>query len=191
VARHALFALGAAVALWLLVPTRSNLNPSRPTLIAITLALTLVSGLALQQALRRESKRLSLVSLTAIVAAAAVILLLAGSLRFGQMAGCGLSALVGVTAASICIRRESPLASLGLPTSLFLVAAMMIGQVNSFSNVPAICYALIAVAPVTLRLSPANGPNEFRAARRWAAIVAPLLVCLVAVGLAAWAELPE
>lgn len=182
-----LWALAAVAAAWWLVPDRNALQPSRPVLIALVLGLMSLDTWAIGWAVGRERDGPSIVALAGLLVATAALLFLSGSLRFAQIAGCGLGALVGVELAG-AMRPSVPLGSLAAPVALFLVASLMIAQVNSFSDVPAICYLLLALAPAALPLRRFVADRSSGPLARRAAAAIPLVLAVIAIAVAAWSE---
>jgi hypothetical protein len=106
-----------------------------------------------------------------------VVLGLAGSLRFAQMAGCGAAALGGMAAASWIVRAARPLVSgVALPAALLVTGAMLIGRTNSFSDVPLVSYLLIPLATAALWLAATPSAVAARGWRRGARLVVPVVV---------------
>lgn len=120
-------------------------------------------------------------------AAAATVLIYAASARFCDLAVLFSATLAGVSLVAI-LRRLDVTALFGGP-AVFLPALMLAGMTNTFSEVPAASFILVALAPCalwSLHLPPL---------RHWsgralgaAAVVAVLIPCAVAVALALRAE---
>ena len=119
--------------------------------------------------------------------AAATVLIHAHSARFCDLAVLQTATLAGI--GLIAALRRLDVAALFASPAVFFPALMLGGTANTFSEVPAVSFILVALAPCalwTLRLPPM---------RRWsgralaiAAIVAVLVPCAVAVALAMRAE---
>src|SRR5690606_22524823 len=113
------------------------------------------------------------------------ILAAAGSLRFAQIAGCGAAALAGMALVAYFNRAKRTADGIALPFAVFAAGMMLIGRVNSFSDVPLISYLLPPVAPLALWLTMAVPTARTAATRRWLLLSIPIVLCLLAVGLAA------
>jgi hypothetical protein len=174
--RMILMAVATVVATWLLVPTSGNL-PARALLTAEWAAIAVLSSAVLDFALRRINAAVALLLLSAVLTCGAVVLGLAGSLRFAQMAGCGAAALGGMAAASWIVRAARPLVSgVALPAALLVTGAMLIGRTNSFSDVPLVSYLLIPLATAALWLAATPSAVAARGWRRGARLVVPVVV---------------
>jgi len=187
-ARLGLTVFIAALSGWLLVPAWEHLEPSRTIHLAAFGAAVLFSATALQPLTIRVPPVWVMASLTGSLAAGAVILALAGSLRFAQMAGCGVAALLGMIAAARLDKGRISTDALVLPYTLLVTALMMIGRVNSFSDVPLVSYLLVTFAPLSLWLA-TNDRIAATGVRRCFILSLPLVLCGVAVGFALAGEL--
>ena len=178
----------AAVSGWLLVPTWEHLDPSRNTHLMVFVAAFVLVVAALQPLTTRVPGLWLLANLIGVLAAGAAVLGLSGSLRFAQIAGCGVAALTGLTIAARFLGGRICSEGLVLPFALLVTGLMLIGRVNSFSDVPLMSYVLPPLAPLSLWLATSD-----RVAgtgwRRWLVLMLPLVVCGTAVGLAAANEL--
>ncbi len=119
--------------------------------------------------------------------AAATVLIHAHSARFCDLAILQTSTLCGIGVIAAMWRLDS--ATLFVGSAIFFPALLLGGAVNTFSEVPTASFILVALAPCALwvlRLAPM---------RRWSgrtlatsALVAVLIPCAIAVGLALRAE---
>jgi hypothetical protein len=186
-ARVGLTIVVAAVSGWLLVPTWEHLEPSRIVHLAVLTTAVVLVATALQPLTTRIPSPWLLVNLTGVLAAGAAVLGLSGNLRFGQIAGCGVAALTGLTIAARFSKGRINADGLVLPFTLLVTALMLIGRVHSFSEVPLVSYLLPPVAPLSLWLA-TNDRIARAGVRRWLVLLLPLVVCGVAVGVAVASE---
>lgn len=177
----------AAVSGWLLVPAWEHLEPSRIVHLMVFAADVVIVATALQPLTTRIPPLWLTANLTGVLAAGAAILVLSGNLRFSQMAGCGAAALLGIMIAAKLGKNRVKTDGLVLPFTLLATGLMLIGRVNSFSDVPLISYVLVPVAPLSLWLA-SNDHIAGTGVRRWFALSLPLVVCGVAVGMAVVSE---
>lgn len=154
-ARAALILISSAAFAFFLVPTWQDLEPTRSVLIvgwSLTVAGVTLSAESLAQTLftSKRSHQVLLVALLISSLAGAVVLLLADNLRFSQMAMALAAAIVGLLIAnsiqSIPPQAESTL----FPAVTAISGLLLIGRVNSFSDVPWISYVLVVIAPLGL-----------------------------------------
>ncbi len=140
----------ATVAGWLLVPTWEDLAPSRPVhVIAVVVCMTALAAL-LEPLARRMPGPLLPVILWLTMTAAAVVLALSGSLRFAQIGVAAAAACFGIMLVACSRRDTNSIAGIGLPFAVIIVGLLLIGRVNSFSNVPMAAYLLVPAAPLLL-----------------------------------------
>jgi len=143
--------LAIALALaWLLTPTWEDLHPSRSIQITVWAVYVTIVALLLEPLAARIEGWLLPAILTVTCMSAAAILVLGGSLRFAEIAGCGAGALLGVTMIGTWRRDVPLLVGAALPCAVFMAGALFIGRVNSFSDVPLVSYMLIPLAPLCL-----------------------------------------
>jgi len=188
VERTLLYALVTGGAVWVLVPTWPDLQPARPAQIILwTACLVMLASLfeLLVDRLRGASVPLLL---ALIMACGAIVLALSGSLRFAQILGAGSGALAGITIVQ-WFRAATGLEGLSLTYAMLLGGALLIGRVNSFSDVPLASYLLVMAAPLAL------GVVAVRPCSQWSGVKgllvrfgAPLAVCATAALLAVIAE---
>jgi hypothetical protein len=119
-----------------------------------------------------------------VALAAAVVLILSGSMKFGQLA----LALAGAAAGCAIVVRGSTQQSSSvapLPFATLLVGLLATGYLYSYSDVPAASYLLVAVAPLaTCVASFAPGSRFNRRRRQLAELIAVAAILGLAVGLA-------
>ena len=153
VERALVYIVLGSIASWFLVPTWDTLEPSRITHLTLFTAMIVLLSLCLQLLEKRIEGPLIPTVLWMTMSAACVVLICSGSLRFTQIALAGASAIFGV--ALVCFVTKSENCTKGI-TPLFavmLVGILHIGYVNSFSEIPAVSYFLVAIAPLLLWLA--------------------------------------
>jgi len=138
---------------WLLVPTWDDLVPSRITYIIIFVAYVAVLASLLEPLSKRVSGRLFGVVLWGTMTGAAIVLAASGSLRFSQIALAGAGALFGCVVVAFLNKDSNPLQGVALLFSTLVVGSLMIGRVNSFSEVSLVSYMLVPLAPLFLWFS--------------------------------------
>ena len=175
---YALLALGVG---WMLVPTWEDLEPAR-WIHQACFVLYVVGWMAVMEPLgRRSAGPLLPAVLTATLTAAAVILALAGSLRFAQIALAGAASLFGIFLVSCWDRQPGRLSGIGLVFSILVIGSLLVGRVNSFSDVPLVSYALVPLAPLGLWLTEAKPLARFPS---WQRSLAGGVVALAILGTA-------
>ena len=146
--RALLFGSIAVIGGLVLAPTWDNVTPSRPTQFGIWVGAVMVVSLTCHELARRGGA----VFVTCMMFSAgsgAVVLVLSGNMRLAQELGAGASALAGLVAALYFTSGGSKSLGISLPAAVFILGCLWTGQVNSFSDVPLICYLLPAAAPLT------------------------------------------
>ncbi len=187
--RIAIAAAVAGFAAWLLVPGWEHLEPSAATHRIAWLVLVIPVLLALESSTQKFPGWLVAAVLGMTMVAAAIVLLLSGSLLFCQIAGCGAGALVGMGLLTACKLHDQTFEGLALPFTILLAGILLIGRVESFSDVPLISYLLLPVAPLMLCFfvtGPLSRLSGFKAVALKLSL--PALVCAVAVIAAVVAE---
>jgi hypothetical protein len=185
VLRSALLLVAAVAASWMLVPDWEHLEPSRllHRFVLIVGIVAVSAGLA--PLARRMPAAKLLLLLAVVLVSESVILALGGSLRFAQITGCGAAALAGMSLAAFFDRTGRTADGIALPFALLAAGMMLIGHVNSFSDVPHISYLFPPLAPLAL-WPLATGPGARASGpRRWVLVSLPVLICLGAVARAA------
>lgn len=189
VERILIYAAAIWIAAWFVVPTYADLEPSR-TIHLIVWPLYL---LAIVVPLDLLSRRMTGPLLPAIVsislAASMVVIFLSGNAKFTQILGIGFAAMLGVTCSSFLSKEKPALLGAALPITMLSAGYLLVAQVQSFSDVPLICYALPPTAPILLWIGQSKSlverPGLSGAMLR---LLAPAIVCLIAVGIAIWVE---
>jgi hypothetical protein len=170
------------ISAWLLVPDWDHLQPSRTIHMAIwSTALILLTASTAPLTTRITDISLPLV-LTMVMSTAAVVLLLSESLRFCQVLLAATGPLAGMTLAAKWRRPSPQFHGIAFSFQLLLCGELLIGYVNSFSDVPLLCYALIPIAPLGLWPS-LHGPLS--RLQGWKAILGrlslPATICLLTI----------
>jgi hypothetical protein len=190
VERLLLYLLVAVVAAWFLVPTWEDLDPSRTIHCVVFVAYVVVLASLLEPLAIRLLGPLLPIVFWATMTTAAVVLALSGSLRFAQIALAGAGSLFGVLLVA-CFRRETNhVTGLALLFSVMAVGLMLVGRVNSFSEVPLASYLLVPAAPLSLWLG-VTGPltQMTRGKRMVVSLILPFALLGGALLLAAMAEM--
>jgi hypothetical protein len=122
----------------------------------------------------------------------AIILALSGSLRFTQVLGAGAGALCGITQVVWLSSRDRSLAGISLSYTVLLAGMLIVGRVNSFSEVPLMSYVLLPFAPLSFWITSIGPLSRLQGTKRvLVQIGLALAVCAAAVLLAALAELKQ
>ena len=165
----------------MLVPTWEDLEPAR-WIQLFCFALYVVGWVAIMQPVERRSAGPLLPAVLSVtLAAAAVILALAGSLRFAQIALAGAASLLGIFLVSCRDRQPGRLSGIGLVFSILVIGSLLVGRVNSFSDVPLVSYLLVPLAPLGLWLTEAKPLARFPS---WQRALAGGVVALAILGAA-------
>ena len=186
--RVLLFAGVAVLAMWRLVPDWDDLSPPQPMQIALWGAIVVVCALALEPLAAKSSGPLLPAQLTVMMLCAAIVLALSGSLRFAQIAGAGMGTTAGMTLVAWRDKSRS-LSGAALPYAVLLGGMMLIGRVNSFSNVPLASYLMIPLAATTLWVSVMGPLSKGMGLRLCMAQAIPVFVSAAAVVIAVIAEM--
>ena len=174
----AIVVLVATAAAWLLVP---QWQESR---LAWTIALA-CAATVVWIALFTLAKRTSVVSLSLVVliaaSAAALVLERAATARFAQLAG--VLAASGGGCLVVASLRSAPKMGPGLAGggAVLLVGLMFTGHFNHFSDIPAVCFFLVATAPLMAWMGQL-GPIRRR--KSWQRLVFEAVAVLVPAGIA-------
>ena len=188
--RVLVYGLIAAIAGWALVPTWEDLKPPRETHLVFWGVWVVLFAAVLEPLSRRLSgSLLGLVFLITMVCGAGV-LVFGGSLRFGQIAGAGAGALAGLSIACRFTREARSLKGLAIGFLLLLSGMLLVGRVNSFSNVPLGSYLLVHFAPASLWVLALGPLSRWEGIKRnIIAVILPTAICVAALALAAWGDL--
>lgn len=190
--RSLLYVLLAAVTGWFLIPTWNDLEPSRTTLLAGWCGYVVLVSLLLEALCSRATGGGLPLVLILTLLAAAVVLALSGSLRFAQIAGAGMGAMLGIGVTLVWSGTKDGLRGGMLAFTVFAAGALLIGRLNSFSDVPWASYLLVPVAPLALWLSVTGPLGKVTGWKRWLLQIGlAMLPLAAAVLLAAVAELGD
>jgi hypothetical protein len=145
----------------------------------IALGALVLAEWALLEQLGRADRR-GLVPLMLGVAAnvGALVLIYAAEARFGFVAMILLAALGGMGVAALALGRETNGAAAA--TAVLLPGLMVSGQQDTFSDVPAACFALVALSP--LALAPSLLPAWRRYQKKGLGALQLVLVLLPLIG---------
>jgi hypothetical protein len=188
VERIPLLALVSAAAMAVLVPTWEGLDPPRWSQVALWGSLAAVSAFLLDAAAARIAGAAVPLALAAASLCGAVVLALSGNLRFAQILGAATGACAGIALVAALRRGANLTTGIALPWTLLTAGAMLVGRVNSFSDVPLASYLLIPVAPTALLLRAVGPMSRWKGLRSWALLAIPLAICGMAVALALIAD---
>lgn len=200
-----LLAVTVAGAGWVLVPLWESLEPSRNVHVIVWSGYTFLLSSAMllidrveEQSLpqnNRDSRSGSLLWLFLIVAtsgAGAALLLLSESLLFCQIMLAATAAFSGCATCYVVADRffqfRPSLSGISLVYSLLLPAAMLTGQVNSFSSVPTASYVILPLTPLAYGLVFPRRSESVSWKRTLLVIGVALAICGLAIGLALAAE---
>jgi hypothetical protein len=146
--RMLVYVLAAFIVAWQLAPTWANVDPAKSTQILAWSIFVTVAASAFDPLARKSVGPFLPSMLAAISVCAAVVVVISGSLRLGQLTGIGAGAMTGIAIASALSRKTCSLAAVSLPFFVYLAGTMWIGHANSFSELPTASYLLVAVAPL-------------------------------------------
>jgi hypothetical protein len=177
----------AIAAGWVLVPDWESLAPSRTVHLAAFTVYVLLLASLLEPLAARLAGPLLPATTWATMTSAAVVLALAGSLRFAQAASAGSAAMFGVTLVGLWQRETNHIRGASLVFAVMSAGLMLAGRLHSFSDVPVASYVLVPVAPLLLWASVIGPCSNQRGLKRIVVAGAPLAVLGVAVILAALA----
>jgi hypothetical protein len=181
--RGAMYALLAVAVGSLLVPTWEDLDPTRPTyLIGFVAYVTLLTGLMDPLAKRLRGPSIP-IAMWATITAVSIVLAISGSLRFAQIGISGAGAMFGIMLCACVVAEVSSLQGLSLGFAILTVGGLLIGQVNSFSDVPWISYLIIPVAPLSLWITTVGPLSQPTGVKRMV-INAVLVATVLGIGVA-------
>ncbi len=176
------YALAALVIAWQLAPTWANVDPAKSTQILICAAAVSVAAFAFDPLAQKSVGPFLPFMLAIISVCAAVVVVVSGSLRLGQLTGIGAGAMTGIAIAAALGRQTGSLTAISLPLFVFLTGTMWIGHVNSFSEVPTASYPLVAVSPLAYWICQAGPLSRMTGWRRTAVhaalSIAPAIIAL-------------
>jgi hypothetical protein len=183
---HMVMAVAAA---WMLVPTWDDLDPSRTIYLVVIVVYVIGLASLLEPLVKRFPGPLLPAILWATMTTAAVVLALSGSLRFAQITLAGAAALFGLMLVA-CLKRDvNMLTGISSVFSVMAVGSLLIGRVNSFSEVPLASYMLVPVAPLLLWVCTTGPLSRLTSVKRsfvYASL--PIVLLVGSVLLAAVAE---
>jgi len=187
--RTLLYGATAWIVAWFIVPTYDDLEPSRVTyLIAWPIYVTVIA-LAIDGLARRLTGPLLPAIVTLSLAAGVMIVFLSGSAKLMQIDAIGMAAMCGVALVATFFKEKPTMSGASLPVAILSAGYLLVAKAQSFSDVPLLAYALPPLAPAALWISQwksiADRPGIVGLLLR---LLAPALLCGVAVGLAIWAE---
>ncbi|QDU95239.1 hypothetical protein [Lignipirellula cremea] len=180
---------------WWLIPTWDSLEPSREVHLAVwTVATTalVAGGHPIFMREQKADRLAAVIVVFLLVTAASILLVLADSLRFAQMAMALSGAIAGLVVAVAADASRKPLLGILPFTVIALCGLLLIGQVNSFSGVPLASYLLIPAAMFGMGI--ARIPAIAKRGLRWSfcvSIAVPAMLSVLALGLAVWAVFGE
>ena len=115
----------------------------------------------------------------------ALTLTLAGSLRFGQIGGAIAAGFVGFLFAQVVDRKSDRLSDVSFLFTLLCGSAMLVGQLNSSSDVPLVCFLIPPLAPLALWLCQLGPLSKLQSQRRMIAdILLPAIFVVTSIGIA-------
>ena len=172
---------------FLLIPDWDDLPASRATTIFVLAGAEFVLWILLTPLVPKSDSRILFPVLSASLIGAAAILSLAGSLRFGQIGGCLAAGFLGFAIAQFLNRKAESLPDVTLSFVVIGCGELFVGYLNldssSDTSVPAICFLLPPLAPVSLWLASTVKPLAAlpRGLRICAAIAIAACIILFAV----------
>ncbi|KAA5538977.1 hypothetical protein FYK55_25595 [Roseiconus nitratireducens] len=187
--RFLLYLVVSTLSAWFLVPTWDDLSPSRGTyLVGYSLYVALLA-LTLEALANKFDGRIFSAVLAFSLMSAAIVLILSGNLRFGQMTLAGASSAFGVFLYATVTRRSTPLPGWGLAFATCAAGTLLVGYVNSISEISPAIYLVVPIAPLGLAASLA-GPLSAGTGLRGVAgrILLPTVILIAACVLAFLSE---
>ncbi len=175
----------AGISAFLLVPDWNDLPQPRLVMISsFAVALVVVWAGLSSLTMRVERRGLAIVMAGAALGAA-LILTLAGSLRFGQIGGCIAAAFFGLMVAQFVDRTSGKMPDITLLFTGLCCGAMLVGQLNSSSDVPLISFLIPPLAPTSIWLGRIRPFAKFTASSRVLTdIMLPAIIVLTGIGIA-------
>lgn len=183
---YVLISLFSAV---LLAPQWDDLSPSPTVHIVVWTGLAVVVMTLLEPLSARWGGSFLAAVYGVVAMTGSAVLMLAGSMRFAQILGCAVGALFGLFVVCLLDGRRPRLIGVAATFTILVAGMLLIGRVQSFSDVPLASYILPVIAPATLWLGAVRPIASLTGwGRTAAACFTPLLLCVVAVGVAVVAE---
>ncbi|MEX0791955.1 MAG: hypothetical protein WD045_02380, partial [Pirellulaceae bacterium] len=119
----------------------------------------------------------------------AIVVFQGDSARFAQVLLTAMCGMGGLFLAVTVIARKNHLLGLACSLTLLVGGPILIGQANTFSNVPLASYLLIILAPLTMWISRTRPLAHWsESAKTTVTIAIPAVTCLAAILLAEWFE---
>lgn len=184
VERFVLHALLALVAAWLVVPTWSTLEPSRPVWVALLAGYLFLLGALLDPLPERLAGRLFLPLLAGAAACAALLVAASLSLTYGKLSAVAAAALVGSSVAARFDTGATLARGLVPAFGVIVGACAFVGCV--YPTPPMLGLLVAPAAPLALWACTFGPLSRLRGARAAAAQVGVVLVPLIAAVLLAW-----
>ncbi|UUO06803.1 hypothetical protein M4951_00480 [Blastopirellula sp. J2-11] len=189
VERVLLYFAAVWIAAWFIVPTYADLEPSRTVHLIVWPLWMLAIAVPLDGLSRRMNGPWLPAIVTISLAAGMVVILLSGNAKLMQILGMGFAAMVGVTLVSLLSKEKPALLGAALPVTLLSGGYLLDARVQSFSEIPLICYLLPTLAPALLWIGLwkplAERPGFSGVLLR---TLLPIIACIVAVAVAIWTE---
>lgn len=148
--RSLLYSCAAVVSAWLLVPDWATLEPSRTTHIVAWVIAVVACATLLDPLTKRLPGLILPAVLGATLAGGSVVLALSESLRFASVLIAGFGAMAGITLVTRFNKRANTVDGIALPFTVLVCGMMLVGRVNSFSDVPLASYLLVPISPLLL-----------------------------------------
>ena len=190
VTRCAAAVIAAGAAAYLLVPDWDDLPQSRTVMTTVFSAALVAVWAAIRPLTQRVEKTSLAIVLAGSVLGATLILMLAGSLRFGQIGGSLAAGFLGLTVIQLLNRKPERLPDLSFLFTVLCGGAMLVGQLNSSSDIPFACFLIPPLAPLAIWLGRIGPLQRLDGRLRVAAdVLAPAVCVLTAVGIAAATQL--
>ncbi|MEW4488885.1 hypothetical protein AB1L42_12435 [Thalassoglobus sp. JC818] len=146
--RILMYAVVSLIGCWFLLPNYPGLPlPWQYTALIGSAVITIVS-LASRPLVKQLSGPLLTGSYFSMLAIGAVMMVLSGSIGFGQITGAATGACFGLFLAALLDPKANEQEGLAFPVIFFAFAMMMIGQTNSFSNIPQWAYYILPLTPI-------------------------------------------
>ena len=177
--------IASGISAYLLIPDWDDLPQPRIVLIS-GFATVLVAVWAAIRPLPQHVERRSMAIVFAGSAlGTALILTLAGSLRFGQIGGAIAAGFIGFMVAQLVDRKSDRLSDVSFLFTLLCGGAMLVGQLNSASDVPLVCFLIPPLTPLALWLCQVGPLSKLQGKTRIAAdILLPAIFVVTAIGIA-------
>lgn len=173
----------ALLAAWFLVPDWSDIVLQRPLYLAALAGTLFLLSVSLDALVSRIPDASVPLSMFVTAAAGAIVLALSGNMKFAHLGGTLASGNLGC-ALIWAFGRWKPRFQGAVPGVTVLLGGLMFaGYVNSFSDVPAVSYLLVPVAPLALSvclLPPVrNWPRSRRLMLQAVVVLVPLTASVV------------